>query len=124
MGDAKYAVYFLTGDYVFGGENEPISIRTAFGHALIGPALKNGENEPENEANICILESDAHSLTEEVRRLFRHDFIAEDGCVFSQEETHPSAEDIKSLEIFETTLDFDQKAGHYSVGLPWRLGRE
>ena len=121
--DAKFAVYFLTGDYIVGGENEPISINTVFGQALIGPALEDKEA-PAQGAKICILESDAISLTDEVSRLFRHDFIAEEGCVFSQEETHPSADDLKSLEIFEETLKFDPETGHYSVGLPWKSGRE
>ena len=118
--DAKYAHHFLTGELTIGETDEPIAITTDFGNALIGPPLKEGEN----DAKICILNSEALSLTDEVRRLFRQDFLAQENQVFSPEEAHFSVNDEISLQKLENSFEFNEETAHYSSGIPWTLGCE
>ena len=121
--DAKFASAFLTGRVHIGKSGEPIGIETYFGTAVIGPKPDDGSNLVVNN-DLCCLDVESNSFAEEIRRLFRHDFIAREGERFPAEMTHLSKNDETSLEQMNATVKFNSETNHYSVGLPWRHGRE
>ena len=119
--DAKYAASFMTGRVHVGNEGEPIGVETNFGNTVIGPKPDSFENIVNNDINAIDFESD--HFENEIRRIFRHDFISREGERFPAEMVHPSANDEWSLQQMEESLTFNTETNHYSVGLPWRLGR-
>ena len=121
--DAKHAWTFMTGQVCVGGENEPIGVETKFGWALIGPTNGGGRKITIND-DLCTLDADLPSYADQIRRLFRHNFIQREGENFPSEQVHMSVNDEFSLEQMENTIRKNPKTGHYIVGLPWRLGRQ
>ena len=119
--DAKYAKAFMTGRVYAGKDDEPLCIETKFGPAIMGPKFE--ENVVVNN-DICTLDVQSDALADDMRKIFRTDFIMQESQRFPAEMTHMSANDEWSLEQLKETLKFNQDSGHYSTGLPWRLGRE
>ena len=120
--DAKFASAFMTGRVHQGKSGEPIGIETFFGTTVIGPKPDDSNTTVVNN-DLWSLNVESNSFAEEIRGLFRHDFIARKGEGFPSEMTHMSVNDELSLEQMNATVKFNEKTGHYSVGLPWRLGR-
>ena len=123
---AKFAPKWMTGGVKMGKENEPFALLTPFGPALVGPLGE--ENEVENQANLCAMSPDSdenyESLSDQIRRLFRHDFVMRPGEIFPQETTHPSIMDEVSLATMKKSMNFDPDTNQYTVDLPWRYGRQ
>ena len=117
--DAKYASWFLDGKKRKGNENELMGLETAFGWSTIGPPT----NRSVGDTNLCILDSEPLSLADEIRTMFRHDFIMRYDEVKSPEDVHMSVNDKKSLEIMENSIEFNEETGHYQMPLSWILGR-
>ena len=120
--DAKHAHAFMTGRVYMGAEGEPIGIETFFGNSVIGPKPDDGEQVLVN-TDLGNLDVESDVFTDEIRRLFRHDFISKEAERFPSEMTHPSVNDELSLEQLNATVKFNEQSKHYTVGLPWRLGR-
>ena len=116
---AKFAHSYLTGEVRVGKENEPFAILTAFGPALVGPL------DPDNEleTSLCAINSETASLSDQIRSLFRHDFIMRENEIFPPEVTHDSAMDKLSRSQLTNSLVMNPETKHYQVALPWRLGR-
>ena len=120
--DAKYAESFMAGRVYVGKSGEPIGVETNFGNTIMGPKPESFDvNVVNNDISAMDIEPDV--FTEEIRRIFRHDFISRESERFPSEMVHPSADDEWSLQQMKDTLTFNGETGHYSVGLPWRLGR-
>ena len=119
--DAKYAWAFMTGRVYAGENDEPLCIETKFGPAIIGPKF---EKDVVVNNDLCTLDVQSDVLADDIRKIFRTDFISRESERFPAEMTHMSANDEWSLEQMNATLKFNKETGHYSVGLPWRLGRE
>ena len=118
--DVRYASAWMTGEVREGKENEPIALSTKFGWSIAGPRLE----ETNEKNNICLIDMEPLTLTDEVRRLFRHDFISRENEFHPPEMTHPSTEDRYSMKQIKESIKFNEDTGHYVVSLPWRLGRE
>ena len=123
--DAKHAWTFMTGQASIGESNEPIAIETKFGTALIGPQI-NSKNEENDTSDLNVIDADMAntSLTEEIRRLFRHDFIMREEERYPQEMTHMSANDEYGLQQMKDSIVYDENEKRYQIALPWLLGRE
>ena len=121
--DAKFAWAFMTGKVYTGENNQPIGVETKFGITVIGPKSDN-DHSPIINNDICTLDVNPDVFTEEIRRLFRQDFISRESERFPAEMTHLSANDEWSSEQLNATLKYDEETSQYSVGLPWRLGRD
>ena len=120
--DAKYAMTFMTGRVYTGKSDEPIGVETKFGITIIGP--KTADNHcPIVNNDVCTLDMNPDFFTEEIRRLFRQDFISRESERYPSEMTHLSANDEYSSQQLNETLKFNEETYHYSCGLPWRHGR-
>jgi hypothetical protein len=83
------------------------------------------DNKTEDAAvNCCAIENEGLSLSEEINRLYRHNFLMREGEKASPEESHPSRDDARATKIIQETLEFDEESGHYRCGLPWKNGRQ
>ena len=120
--DAKFAWAFMTGQVYMGENDQPIGVETKFGMTVIGPASAD-DRSPIVNTDLCTLDVNHDVFAEEIRRLFRQDFISRESERFPSEMTHPSANDEWSSEQLNATLKYNEETCHYSVGLPWRLGR-
>ena len=120
--DASYAWSFMTGRVYTGLSDEPIGIETCFGNAIIGPKPDFAQSAVV-DTDICAIDLDPDLFAEEIRRIYRHDFISREKEIFPAEMNHMSVNDEKSLEQMNATVTYDEVTKHYSVGLPWRLGR-
>ena len=95
--DAKFAWAFFAGQVRAGADGDPIAVESKFGWALMGPKFEqNFENN--STASVCLVDSDEDTLREEIRRMFRHDFIGVENELYSSEEVHMSANDEWSFE--------------------------
>ena len=141
--DARWAWYWVKSEIRANSSEDPICLRTRFGWTMIGPRLEtydddlgleaevclldtheNKEVEKFFEAKICLLEAHEPSLSDELRYLFRHDFMMTENEFAPPEEIHPSQIDEFSLKQMTDSITLDKETGHYSVALPWREGRE
>ena len=91
--DAKHAWTFMTGQASIGRSDEPIGLETAFGPALIGPSIGLDQGQPEGidaQEDVGAIDVET-SLTEEIRQMYRHDFIMREDVMCDQrhEGTHP-----------------------------------
>ena len=120
---AKFAKTWHGRGAIMGNEDEPFALSTAFGPALIGP-INSQENDPEASVYAIEAEPDIESLSQEIRKLFRNDFIMREGEIFPHEMSHPSEMDEVSKKVMHDSIEFDPKEGQYVVDLPWRYGRE
>ena len=123
MLSARYAYTWQRGEVLSAGIDDPIAIRTMFGWALIGPTGQ--EADDEIMVGCCKAEvPNARTISEDIAKMFRHDFIAREGEKGSPEECHPSREDQHALRQFNETVKFDPELGHYKCGLPWVRDRQ
>ena len=130
----RLARAIFKGEVREGGENDPLAMFTPFGPVLAGPVNKSTEAvidaDAVVDANVCALESeldenlDEDCLSEQIRRVFRHDFIMKPEEVFPPEKSHPSAMDEQSLRIMRDSIHLDESRSQYVVDLPWALGRQ
>ena len=118
--DAKYAHLFLSGEIRRSEDCNTLAILGHFGWSVIGEPLNNSKS----VSNLCVIESEPLSLSDEIRRIFRHDFIMRTGELSAPEACHLSANDQESLAQIKNSLVFNSVTGHYQVSLPWKLGRE
>ena len=123
---AKFASQWLTGKIVKGKSDEPVALFTPFGPTLVGPITQNTDQDTDN--NICAMspsyDDEYEQLSDNIRMMFRHDFITTEKTTHPQEVTHPSVADELSLETMKKSLRFDKKYNQYVVDLPWIHGRE
>ena len=117
--DAKYAHLFLSGEVRRSDNCNTLGIFGSFGWSIIGEPL----NESKSASNLCIIESEPLSLSDEIRRMFRHDFIMREGELSASEACHLSANDKESLKQIKDSIVLNPATGHYEVSLPWKLGR-
>ena len=126
--DAKFAYYFCTGDNHIGNHDEPLALGTKFGHAIIGPRIKNDDDEDDEndiQANsIMNISAETITLSNLINRAFRQDFICRDFELFPQEVTHMSVEDEQSLAQMKESARFVEEEGRWEITMPWRLGRQ
>jgi hypothetical protein len=54
-----------------------------------------------------VVENEGLSLSEEINRLYRHDFLMREGEKASPEESHPSRDDARATKIIQETLEFE-----------------
>ena len=128
--DAKYAHSFCTQTPIIGNSDEPIGLITKFGLALIGPKFQPSVNinsaiaETINFENIMSFTVDDMTLVDMINTMFRMDFISRFGESFPAEQVFPSVNDNIALKQFEDTTHYDPICKRWTIGLPWRLGRE
>ena len=124
----QFAKAIWGGEVRKGRDDEPIAVITPFGPALAGPLNKSTEHVI--DANVCVLEPELDEnlgddcLSEQIRQLFRHDFIMKPEEVFPSETSHPSVMDEQSLKILRDSIHLDEDRSQYVVDLPWALGRQ
>ena len=128
--DAKHAHSFCINKPIVGKPNDPIGMITKFGLALIGPKFQPSVNSMPMEINytnydnIMSFTVDDMNVVDMINRMFRMDFIARHGELFPAEHVFPSVNDDIALKQLEETLTYDPTEKRWTVGLPWRLGRE
>ena len=119
---ARHAWTWTGGEVLKGTAEQPVAINTSFGWTVIGPCV---DDETEGAAvNCCAVENEELPLREEINRMFRYDFVMREGEKASPEESHPSRDDDRAVEMIKDTLKFDEDLGHYRCGLPWKNGRK
>ena len=124
--DAKHAWTFMTGPPSIGRKNEPIGLDTAFGPALIGPSIGPDQGQTEGidaQEDVGAIDVEA-AISEEIRQMYRHDFIMREDERYPQEMSHMSENDRYGLEQMKNSITFDEQAKRYQIALPWQLGRE
>ena len=72
---------------------------------------------------MCAVDSQELSLQQQIRTMFRHDFIMSGHEVYPHEQTHNSVRDDYSLKQMENSIELDPTIGHYKVAIPWKEGR-
>ena len=122
--DARFAWTWTRGRDCFNAIDDPIAIETKFGWTLIGPPIDPSPSGSVMEAEVCLLDVQGRSLQQEIRTMFRHDFIMSGHEIQPHEKIHPSAMDDFSLQQMENSIEFVETLGHYKVQPPWREGRE
>ena len=86
-----------------------------FGWTIAGSCGKKSDT----KASVAMLSIEDRSLREDIQKIFNADFppIVEDGIQLSREAKY-------ALEQLEETIRWDTEKGKYSVGLPYKEGRE
>ena len=117
---ARHAWTWTGVEVLKGTAEQPVAINTKFGWTIIGPCVD--EKVEDVAMNCCDVEESP--LSEEINRMFRHDFTMREGEKASPEENHPSRDDDRAVGMIKETLRFDENLGHYRCGLPWKNGRD
>ena len=120
---ARFAWTWIGGEIRVNSRHDPVCLLTKFGWTILGPQLEKHDNEPVFEAEVCLLDTQESSLSDEIRYMYRHDFIMNKDEVAPHEMIHPSQKDEYSLKQMRESITFDEDLGHYRVALPWREGR-
>ena len=122
---ARYASNYFTGEVIMGKDDEPFAVTPKFGPTLVGPTQ---EAVTSYDADVCALdfdhEDDNDCLSDQIRLLFRNEFLMREGEIFPPEKVHPLVSDLRSEKILQESITFDPVKNKYVVDLPWRLGRE
>ena len=121
--DARYAHTWVTDDYRSNSELEPICLKTKWGYTMIGPSPEKSDEDIEPDVSVCLLNNQELSFQQEVRRMFRADFIMPEHEAYPHEQTHPSVRDEFSRKQMEDSIVLDPETGHYKVVLPWMEGQ-
>ena len=98
-----------------GPQKQPMAMKTKFGWTLLGAC---GKKKTDRISCYRISVDDA-SIKADVDRIFYNDFT-----VISEEEMGESRDHRYATQQLEETIKKDETAGKYSVGLPWKYGRE
>ena len=94
---ARFAWTWTRGRDRFNSIDDPIAIETKFGWTLIGPPIDPSPSGSVMQAEVCLLDVQGRSLQQEIRTMFRHDFIMSGHEIQPHEKIHPSAMDDFSL---------------------------
>lgn len=121
--DAKWAYTWLGGEIRSNSPTDVIGLHTKFGWTLIGPSNLETDVNETRDVSMCAVDSQELSLQQQIRTMFRHDFIMAGHEVFPHEQTHNSVRDDFSLEQMENSIELDPTLGHYKVAIPWKEGR-
>ena len=128
--DAKYAHSFCTQTPIIGNPDKPIGLITKFGLALIGPKFQPSVNinstiaESINFENIMSFTVDNMTLVDMINAMFRMDFISRFSESFPAKQVFPSVNDNIALKQFEEAIHYDPINKCWTIGLPWRFGRQ
>ena len=120
---SRFLIHFAGKEIRKGKVDEPIAILTELGWAIAGP-IPDVENYNLEIAQMGVTREELSNIDKMIRQMYRHDFISRPGEDFPAEYTHSSQFDEFSMEQIRETVKFDKKEMRYSVGIPWRLGRE
>ena len=120
---SKFIRHYMGKESRMGKPDEPIAIHTDFGWAIAGPIPDSDEFHPEI-AQLGVSQIELENLDALIRQMYRHDFLSRPGEDFPSEYRHNSQFDEYTIEQIRETIKFDKKEKRYSVGLPWKHGRE
>ena len=73
--DASFAWTWVASETRHRSKDEPIAVRTHFNWTLIGPANPDMSEASDINAEICLMDTEEPTLQDEIRKMFRHDFI-------------------------------------------------
>ena len=96
-------------------EQGPKAIKTMFGWTVAGSC---GEK-ADSSASVALLSVEDRRLKEDIQKIFNNDFP-----VIKDDEIQLSREARYALEQLEETIKWDSERKKYSVGLPYKQGRE
>ena len=127
--EVRCAKEICGGGFRFGKKDEPYAVLTPFGPALVGPAKD--ADQIVTEANVCAMGADVDdninddTLSDQIRLLFRQDFIMRSDEVFPSEQTHHLLEDEQALKVMKDSIHSIhlEESKQYAVDIPWRQGR-
>ena len=112
---AAHAEAWMGAELRRGPQGAPHFLNTLFGWTAVG----GGKNTNSNRIGCYATSLDDDGLRRDFRKIFDHDFKA-----VSEAEIGDSVENKEAIKQLEESIRFDEKAGKYWVGLPWRHGRD
>ena len=96
-------------------EQGPKAIRTMFGWTVAGSCGRKSDN----NASVALLSVEDKRLKEDIQKIFNNDFP-----IVKEDELQLSREAKYALEQLEETIKWDPEKKKYSVGLPYKEGRD